>query len=126
MQYSDIGIREIAKEYQIPMVELNDRVVTHLSDTAVSAYIVYMEKSKILNEEKPEFNERPDNAMGAWAQAELLAHYAKSQQALHDEFWARFQLEKNEQYGLRFNGEKLVVVIVGQTSAVRVVNVNCG
>ena len=114
MQYSKLSIRALVKKYHIQMVGMNDCVMAHFTDDDTSAYISYVGKSLALKGERPVFDSSPCSDYEDWVQNKLKEDYVKTMSVLADSFWNRFNLEKREIYGIKFNGENLVVVALEQ------------
>ena len=120
MNYSILDIRKLAKEYHVQMVGINDDVVIHFTDNDIAEYISYVEKSQVLKDERPTFNASPSTDSEAWVQNKLKDDYENTLSALADSFWSRFELSKNEIYGVKFNGESFVIVVLEQDHALQV------
>lgn len=120
MNYSILDIRKLAKKYHVQMVGINDDVVIHFTDNDIAEYISYVEKSQVLKDERPTFNASPSTDSEAWVQNKLKDDYENTLSALADSFWSRFELSKNEIYGVKFNGESFVIVVLEQDHALQV------
>ena len=120
MNYSISDIRKLAKRYHVQMVGINDGVVIHLTDNDISEYISYVEKSQALKEERPVFNSSPSTDSEVWVQNKLKDDYENTLSALADSFWSRFKLANNEIYGIRFNAENFVIVVLEQDHTLQV------